>query len=408
MKGIDAMSKYVRLLALVPVFLIALWIGNSFFKYFTHNSVPKVEIIGVRDGGVYKGIINCFVEGDSDYKVSCVSVFLDNDLIPIDGAQYVKSKKFNLPFKIDTSSLVEYEHTLKLEAVDSSYKVNKLSEIIKFYVDNVPLKSAFMHDGYKVEQGKTLHLKMQLNKQVDFAEANVFSQKYCFYPESENSTVYECFIPIDCEQHPDEYLIEAKVIDRVGNHSIANNTVKICEFNFPRQKGFTVSSTKLNNEKEISMDDRIKQDALGKWLNDSPRKKLWSGPFEVPTIVKRLSTPYGEIRVTPQRGRYYHKAVDIVNNPNSVIWASQNGKVIIKDRYLLSGNTVIIDHGLGVFTKYFHLNDFADIEVGDFIKKGEPVGKLGMTGYANGPHLHWELTINNVAVDPFEWTKKIF
>ena len=58
--------------------------------------------------------------------------------------------------------------------------------------------------------------------------------------------------------------------------------------------------------------------------------------------------------------------------------------------------------------KYFHLDDFADIEVGDFIRKGQPVGKLGVTGYANGYHLHWELTVNGVPVDPVEWTKKVF
>jgi murein DD-endopeptidase MepM/ murein hydrolase activator NlpD len=103
-----------------------------------------------------------------------------------------------------------------------------------------------------------------------------------------------------------------------------------------------------------------------------------------------------------------HKAVDIVNNPKSVVWASQNGRVIIKDRYLFSGNTVVIDHGLGVFTKYYHLDDFAELEVGDSIKKGEPVGKLGITGYANGYHLHWELMVDGVPVEPFEWTKHVF
>ena len=402
------MSKYVKLLAFVPALLIILWIGNSFFKYFTHSSLPQIEVVGIKDGGAYKDFVNCSIDGNSDYKVASVSVFLDDELIHVDGSQYIKAKKFNLPFKIDTSNLSNDKHVLKLGAVDSSYNANKLSKQIEFYVDNIPLKSAFVHEGHKVDQGKTLHLKMQLNKQVDFAEATAFSKKYCFYPESESSNIYECFIPIDCEQHPDEYLVEVKVVDKVGNVCSANNTVKVCEFNFPRQKGFSVSTAKLNIEKEVSMDDRIKADALDKWLKDSPKKKLWTGPFEAPTIVKRVSTPYGEIRVTPQRGRYYHKAVDIVNNPKSVVWASQNGRVIIKDRYLLSGNTIVIDHGLGVFTKYFHLDDFADIEVGNLIKKGEPVGKLGMTGYANGYHLHWELTINNIAVDPFEWTKKVF
>jgi murein DD-endopeptidase MepM/ murein hydrolase activator NlpD len=138
------------------------------------------------------------------------------------------------------------------------------------------------------------------------------------------------------------------------------------------------------------------------------KRKMWTGEFELPTIVQRYSTPYGEIRTTPERGRYLHRAVDIVNHPKSVIWASQHGKVIIKDRYLHSGNTIVLDHGCGVFTLYYHLEDFADLEVGDAVKKGNPVGRLGMTGYATGYHLHWELRVGGMAVDPLEWTKKSF
>jgi murein DD-endopeptidase MepM/ murein hydrolase activator NlpD len=74
----------------------------------------------------------------------------------------------------------------------------------------------------------------------------------------------------------------------------------------------------------------------------------------------------------------------------------------------MTGNTVVLDHGLGVFTLYCHLEDFTDIEVGDSVKKGNPIGRLGMTGYASGYHLHWELRINNISVDPFEWTTSIY
>jgi len=90
------------------------------------------------------------------------------------------------------------------------------------------------------------------------------------------------------------------------------------------------------------------------------------------------------------------------------VWATQSGKVIIKDRYLMSGNTVAIDHGCGIVSLYYHLEDFADIEVGDMLKKGNPVGTLGMTGYASGYHLHWELRVNGTPVDPLQWTQQNF
>ena len=194
----------------------------------------------------------------------------------------------------------------------------------------------------------------------------------------------------------------------VKNNITLFSKIVVNNVKFPKQRGFVVPKGKLEEEKEIGMSNKILEQALEKWIKDSPKKKLWSGNFEIPINMKRMTTPYGEIRTTPEKGRYLHKAVDITDLPKSVVWASQSGKVIIKDRFIESGNSVVIDHGLGVFTLYFHLEDFADIEVGDYVKKGNPIGRLGMTGYANGYHLHWELRVNNMAVDPLQWTKKSF
>ena len=187
-----------------------------------------------------------------------------------------------------------------------------------------------------------------------------------------------------------------------------DSKITVKAVSFPRQKGFSVAHEKLEEEKEISMSNKILEDAIAKWVEDSPNEKLWVGRFVLPIDVKRISTPFGEVRTTREKGRYLHKAVDLLNYPKSVVWASQRGRVIIKDRFLLTGNTVVIDHGVGVFTMYCHLENFSDINVGDYVEKGNPLGTLGMTGYANGYHLHWELRVGNVAVDPLQWTDQSF
>ena len=127
---------------------------------------------------------------------------------------------------------------------------------------------------------------------------------------------------------------------------------------------------------------------------------------------KSYSTPFGEVRYNPHRGRHLHKAVDIVaprRYPKRYpIWAANHGKVIVKDRFLYSGKTVVLDHGWGVFTYYFHMSRFARIKVGDFVKKGQMIGRIGNTGYSTGDHLHWGLSVNNELVDPIEWTTTKF
>jgi murein DD-endopeptidase MepM/ murein hydrolase activator NlpD len=240
---------------------------------------------------------------------------------------------------------------------------------------------------------------------------SLISKTFKAYPESPESTIYECFIPIECEEHPNEYVLTAHLIDAPKNSLKLNASVEIVKFFFKEQHSrgsIHVSQDKLNQEKEISMNEKILDQAIGKWTQASAPEKYWNGPFDIPTQAQRLSTPHGEIRVTPERGRYLHRGIDVVNHPKSVIWASQNGKVVIKDRFFITGNTIVLDHGLGVTTLYAHLEDFADIEVGDMVKKGNKIGRIGMTGYATGYHLHWELRVNNVAVDPLEWTKKIY
>ena len=147
---------------------------------------------------------------------------------------------------------------------------------------------------------------------------------------------------------------------------------------------------------------------IAQLVTQSPSKKLWKGMFIVPAAHSGFSCSFGEIRTTQEKGRYTHDGLDVLALPKSVVWATQDGKVVLKDRYEYSGNTVIVDHGLGVFSLFFHMDNFADINEGDMVKKGNPIGTVGKTGYATGYHLHWEMRIGNIPVDPLQWTKHDF
>lgn len=392
-------------LLLLCVLACSWWIGTGIFNYFTHANSPVINLEGVEKNGSYARKIDCILSAQNDYKIADVSVMVDDKIIL---NTRVKSKHFQLPFSVDTSMLDDGQHTLEVTAFDSSYNHNKTTIKSPFIVDNTPLRAAFLSSEYSVDQGKTLHLKIQANKKLADAQTKFLSKTYQFHPQSDDAVIYECFIPIDCEEHVSDHMLTADIQDLVQNKTKLTCKVDIRAFEFKKQKGFTVSHDKLAQEKEISMSEKVLDEALEKWLEQSPRKKLWSGPFEFPIQVQRMTTPFGEVRMTSERGRYMHKGVDLINQPRSVVWAAQDGNVIMKDRFFLTGNTVVIDHGVGIFTLYAHLEEFADIEIGNKIKKGSPVGKLGMTGYATGYHLHWELRVNNTPVDPVEWTSKVF
>jgi len=133
-------------------------------------------------------------------------------------------------------------------------------------------------------------------------------------------------------------------------------------------------------------------------------KKLWSGPFILPANA-RFSTVFGTTRsYNGGPATIHHSGTDFAAQEGSSVVAAATGRVAYVGMLTTRGNSVIIDHGAGVFTAYHHLSRM-DVSVGQLVAQGEQVGLVGMTGLATGPHLHWELVVGGVNVDPVSWTK---
>ena len=233
------------------------------------------------------------------------------------------------------------------------------------------------------------------------------SHSYKCFPESKGSHIYECYIPIACEEQQNEYLLSVDVTDKVDNVVHLDHKFQVVMYPFKKQ-ALRVDQEKVKREQEEGPSEKEFESLIERVTFDSPQEKLWRGSFCAPTDIQRVSCEFGTIRTTQHKGRYAHKALDVLNAPKSVVWAPQDGIVVVKDRFAASGNTVVVDHGRGILSMVFHLDDFSDIEVGDKVAQGNPLGTLGKTGYATGYHLHWEMRVDNVPIDPMEWTKTTF
>jgi murein DD-endopeptidase MepM/ murein hydrolase activator NlpD len=86
------------------------------------------------------------------------------------------------------------------------------------------------------------------------------------------------------------------------------------------------------------------------------------------------------------------------------VLAANHGKVVVRDEFFFGGKTVVLDHGAGLYTMYFHLDDF-QVADGMGVRKGEVIGKVGMTGRVTGPHLHWGVRLQRARVDPMDLLK---
>jgi murein DD-endopeptidase MepM/ murein hydrolase activator NlpD len=137
------------------------------------------------------------------------------------------------------------------------------------------------------------------------------------------------------------------------------------------------------------------------------RPKRWEGAWLVPT-EGWTTTPFGEGRsYNDGPVGSYHLGHDIANAEGTPVIAPAHGRVAWVGPMPLRGNSVLIDHGAGVVSGYHHLYEWS-VEVGDDLEPGDLVGLMGTTGLSSGPHLHWELLIYGVNVDPMTWTEMEF
>ena len=132
-------------------------------------------------------------------------------------------------------------------------------------------------------------------------------------------------------------------------------------------------------------------------------ERLWSGVFTVPA-AGALGDTFGYRRSFNGGPFSNHTGVDILAAEGAPVTAANTGRVVYTGALQLRGNTVVIDHGAGVFTGYHHLSQIY-VAQGQTVVQGEAVGAVGATGLVTAAHLHWELIVRGVRVDPLPWTQ---
>ena len=132
----------------------------------------------------------------------------------------------------------------------------------------------------------------------------------------------------------------------------------------------------------------------------SPRV-LWHGPFQPPSPGP-MGSPYGFQGMYNGHREWWHQGVDFLAPEGSPVVATNEGVVVLAQVLPLGGGTIIIDHGQGVVSEYLHMSGL-DVHVGDHVTQGTVIGKLGATGLATGPNIHWGLFVNGIPVNPLFW-----
>ncbi|MCK5096718.1 MAG: M23 family metallopeptidase, partial [Desulfobacteraceae bacterium] len=239
--------------------------------------------------------------------------------------------------------------------------------------------------------------------------------------------VYAAFIALDHTQGQSSKLTVVAQ-DSAGNQTkkgfhyyIGNKKFKTDILNIPQSfldkkiPGFNLTEDSGNNsseksylEKFIFINSKIREKNCSTILKKSletENKLMWNGKFlRLKGSARRAS--FGDRRIYKHNGkeigRAVHLGVDLASVKKSRVSAANSGIVLAAEKIGIFGNSIIIDHGFGLCTLYSHLSSFS-VKKGARVKKGDAIGRTGITGLVGGDHLHFGVFVNNVFVNPVEW-----
>ncbi|MEK6705953.1 MAG: M23 family metallopeptidase [Bdellovibrionota bacterium] len=226
--------------------------------------------------------------------------------------------------------------------------------------------------------------------------------KFPFFPVPERGEgSYDAILGIPYASKPGPAKIEVVVKVKGDADRMLLLPITVQDGNYPSEQ-LSVSQRYIEPSKQELKRILSDKKEVGAIYNVVTRRKQWSGPFVLP-IKSEITSPFGKKRVFNGQLNSFHGGLDLKAPEGTPIYAPAGGKVVLAKDLFFSGNTVLIDHGYGVFTVYAHMSRIK-VKKGRFVERGTLLGLSGKTGRVSGPHLHWQAVIHKEKVDPLGLT----
>ncbi|MDP9339248.1 MAG: M23 family metallopeptidase [Acidobacteriota bacterium] len=214
------------------------------------------------------------------------------------------------------------------------------------------------------------------------------------------AVVERALVGVDLEKAPGTYKLTTAATLENGEHAVCSTSLTIRAGKFATER-LTVEKQFVEPNEQQAARAVAEQQKLRLLFDHVSPQKLWKGDFQFPLKGVTKGTNFGKRRILNGQPRSPHTGADFPVLTGTPVYATQSGHVALAEELYFSGNTVIIDHGLGVYSLYGHLSAF-EVAVGDDVKAGAVIGKVGSTGRATGPHLHWGVTVNKARINPVQ------
>ncbi len=244
-------------------------------------------------------------------------------------------------------------------------------------------------------QGKSISAKIAAHPNFTIT-ANFTDRQMIFTPFEGG---YSAMIGIHAFTEPGIYPLTLTVTDGTGTPIVYEVRVKV------EDGGYGNEAIVVPPEQENLLAPEVVQaelDRVTALMSGFTATPYFNGLMNLPS-TGRVTSQFGTRRsYNGSAYNTFHGGADFGGLPGALILAPADGVVVLAEGLNVRGNAVIIDHGLGVYTGYWHQTEIY-VQVGQAVKKGDVIGTIGSTGLSTGAHLHWEMWVSGVQVDPLQW-----
>lgn len=244
------------------------------------------------------------------------------------------------------------------------------------------------------KQGQVLLVRVPVEGQATEVTGRFLSRRVPFFLDGSGTLG---LLGIDMQDAPGMHELAVEVKDAGGTRRLSYNVLVLKE-KYPVQH-LTLPKDKVDLDDEALVRVKAEQEQVKTALERVSAERLWNGRFVEP-VHGTVSRAFGRMRVINGQQRNPHNGEDIAAALGAEVVAMNDGIASLTVDHFFSGRGIFIDHGLGLYSMYFHLSEVA-VRDGERVTRGQVIGKVGASGRASGPHLHWGVRLNGARVNPY-------